>query len=175
MYYSIRISVFDWLPQRVVDVLKGKALEDATNWVIQWSEINRRRREKKNNTKLQRSSWERCLLLPEFGDKIQRGEKGGFLKSLSSIISNSNPSTFAANSADEGKDGMLRSGEREACLIEALRKFERTPDKAELAENQEHHYFSDFTILRRATMIGAVFLLICLNIYLAAWRKKCVK
>ena len=39
VYYSVEISVFDWMPKFVVDFLSKKALTDATAWVKKFSEL----------------------------------------------------------------------------------------------------------------------------------------
>lgn len=39
LYYSVQVSMFDWVPKFVVDFLSSKALTDATAWVKKYSEI----------------------------------------------------------------------------------------------------------------------------------------
>eukprot|EP01083_Nonionella_stella_P285706 972622_1 len=38
LYYSVEISMFDWVPKFVVDFMSTKALTDATGWVKKYSE-----------------------------------------------------------------------------------------------------------------------------------------
>jgi len=44
VYYSVRMGVYDWVPARVVEAVKGRALEEATGWVKRWGEKNMERR-----------------------------------------------------------------------------------------------------------------------------------
>ena len=39
LYYSVGVSMFDWVPKFVVDFMSSKALTDATAWVKKFSEI----------------------------------------------------------------------------------------------------------------------------------------
>ena len=39
LYYSVQVSMFDWVPKFVVDFMSSKALTDATAWVKKYSEI----------------------------------------------------------------------------------------------------------------------------------------
>eukprot|EP00549_Striatella_unipunctata_P023597 CAMPEP_0118701862 /NCGR_PEP_ID=MMETSP0800-20121206/17519_1 /TAXON_ID=210618 ORGANISM="Striatella unipunctata, Strain CCMP2910" /NCGR_SAMPLE_ID=MMETSP0800 /ASSEMBLY_ACC=CAM_ASM_000638 /LENGTH=317 /DNA_ID=CAMNT_0006602895 /DNA_START=332 /DNA_END=1285 /DNA_ORIENTATION=+ len=39
VFYSVSMSVFDWVPSFVVDILSTKALTDATGWVKKYSEL----------------------------------------------------------------------------------------------------------------------------------------
>jgi len=39
VYYSVQVSMFDWVPKFVVDFMSSKALTDATGWVKKFSEI----------------------------------------------------------------------------------------------------------------------------------------
>jgi ribosome-associated toxin RatA of RatAB toxin-antitoxin module len=38
VYYSVQVSMFDWVPQFVVNFMSSKALTDATGWVKKFSE-----------------------------------------------------------------------------------------------------------------------------------------
>ena len=37
VYYSVKVSMFDWVPQFVVNFMSSKALMDATGWVKTFS------------------------------------------------------------------------------------------------------------------------------------------
>jgi hypothetical protein len=39
VYYSVQVSMFDWVPKFVVDFMSSKALTDATAWVKKYSEL----------------------------------------------------------------------------------------------------------------------------------------
>ncbi|KAL7530993.1 hypothetical protein ACHAWF_003593 [Thalassiosira exigua] len=39
LYYSVAVSMFDWVPKFVVDFMSSKALTDATAWVKKYSEL----------------------------------------------------------------------------------------------------------------------------------------
>ena len=39
VYYSVEVSMFDWIPKFVVDFMSTKALTDATGWVKKYSEL----------------------------------------------------------------------------------------------------------------------------------------
>jgi len=39
LYYSVQVSMFDWVPKFVVDFMSSKALTDATAWVKKYSEM----------------------------------------------------------------------------------------------------------------------------------------
>lgn len=39
LYYSVQVSMFDWVPAFVVDFMSKKALTDATGWVKKFSEM----------------------------------------------------------------------------------------------------------------------------------------
>eukprot|EP00978_Attheya_sp_CCMP212_P003361 scaffold6952_cov48-Attheya_sp.AAC.1 len=39
VYYSVQVSMFDWVPKFVVDFMSSKALTDATGWVKKFSEL----------------------------------------------------------------------------------------------------------------------------------------
>jgi len=39
LYYSVQVSMFDWVPAFVVDFMSKKALTDATGWVKKYSEM----------------------------------------------------------------------------------------------------------------------------------------
>lgn len=39
VYYSVEVSMFDWVPQFVVNFMSSKALTDATGWVKKFSEL----------------------------------------------------------------------------------------------------------------------------------------
>lgn len=39
VYYSVQVSMFDWVPKFVVDFMSTKALTDATGWVKKYSEL----------------------------------------------------------------------------------------------------------------------------------------
>ena len=39
LYYSVQVSMFDWVPAFVVDFMSKKALTDATAWVKKYSEL----------------------------------------------------------------------------------------------------------------------------------------
>lgn len=39
LYYSVQVSMFDWVPKFVVDFMSSKALTDATAWVKKYSEL----------------------------------------------------------------------------------------------------------------------------------------
>eukprot|EP00581_Thalassiosira_minuscula_P009936 CAMPEP_0183708044 /NCGR_PEP_ID=MMETSP0737-20130205/4438_1 /TAXON_ID=385413 /ORGANISM="Thalassiosira miniscula, Strain CCMP1093" /LENGTH=336 /DNA_ID=CAMNT_0025935831 /DNA_START=113 /DNA_END=1123 /DNA_ORIENTATION=+ len=39
LYYSVGVSMFDWVPKFVVDFMSSKALTDATAWVKKYSEL----------------------------------------------------------------------------------------------------------------------------------------
>jgi hypothetical protein len=39
VYYSVQVSMFDWVPKFVVDFMSTKALTDATGWVKKFSEL----------------------------------------------------------------------------------------------------------------------------------------
>ena len=39
VYYSVEVSMFDWVPKFVVDFMSSKALTDATAWVKKYSEM----------------------------------------------------------------------------------------------------------------------------------------
>lgn len=39
VYYSVEVSMFDWVPKFVVDFMSTKALTDATAWVKKYSEL----------------------------------------------------------------------------------------------------------------------------------------
>merc|ERR1719375_2296644 len=39
LFYSVGVSMFDWVPKFVVDFMSSKALTDATAWVKKYSEI----------------------------------------------------------------------------------------------------------------------------------------
>ena len=68
-YYSVRVGVYDWLPKSVVNVLKGKALEDATDWVMRWSA--------KNGIEKRAGGGEDSDLSYRHCDKSRRGGAGG--------------------------------------------------------------------------------------------------
>ncbi len=39
LFYSVEVSMFDWVPKMVVDFMSAKALTDATAWVKKFSEL----------------------------------------------------------------------------------------------------------------------------------------
>jgi len=39
VFYSVEVSMFDWVPKFVMDFMSSKALTDATNWLKKYSEI----------------------------------------------------------------------------------------------------------------------------------------
>ncbi|GMI19983.1 hypothetical protein TrCOL_g6700 [Triparma columacea] len=39
VYYSVEVSMFDWVPKVVIDILSKKALTEATGWVKKQSEV----------------------------------------------------------------------------------------------------------------------------------------
>jgi len=39
LFYSVEVSMFDWVPKFVVDFMSSKALTDATSWVKKFSEL----------------------------------------------------------------------------------------------------------------------------------------
>lgn len=47
VYYSVEVSMFDWVPKVVIDILSKKALTEATGWVKKHSEVRERTRESK--------------------------------------------------------------------------------------------------------------------------------
>lgn len=51
LYYSVQVSMFDWVPSFVVDFMSKKALTDATAWVKKYSEIEWAKAKKEGTAK----------------------------------------------------------------------------------------------------------------------------
>jgi hypothetical protein len=49
VYYSVQVSLYDWVPKFVVDFMSTKALTDATTWVKKFSELEYLNQEGKTN------------------------------------------------------------------------------------------------------------------------------
>lgn len=50
LYYSVEVSMFDWVPKFVVDFMSTKALTDATGWVKKYSELEFKKQGRKEAT-----------------------------------------------------------------------------------------------------------------------------
>jgi hypothetical protein len=48
LFYSVEVSMFDWVPKFVVDFMSTKALTDATAWVKKYSELEYEKQGGKN-------------------------------------------------------------------------------------------------------------------------------
>lgn len=79
LYYSVEVSMFDWVPKFVVDFMSTKALTDATAWVKKFSELEF---EKMGGTKqvtitdtVQQSTKNNLLF-----DFLQKGTYSSFVK-----------------------------------------------------------------------------------------------
>lgn len=59
VYYSVEVSMFDWVPQFVVNFMSSKALTDATGWVKKFSELEAEKLEPpvKQEVKQKRKGW----------------------------------------------------------------------------------------------------------------------
>eukprot|EP00540_Astrosyne_radiata_P021142 CAMPEP_0116839380 /NCGR_PEP_ID=MMETSP0418-20121206/9735_1 /TAXON_ID=1158023 /ORGANISM="Astrosyne radiata, Strain 13vi08-1A" /LENGTH=325 /DNA_ID=CAMNT_0004469485 /DNA_START=94 /DNA_END=1071 /DNA_ORIENTATION=+ len=51
VYYSVEVSMFDWVPKFVVQFMSTKALTDATGWVKKFSEMEYAKMKKTDTTK----------------------------------------------------------------------------------------------------------------------------
>jgi len=194
VYYSVRMAVFDWVPRKVVDVIRGKALEEATTWVAEWSGINGRERERERERARERGgdgdgdgygggdgdnvgSWEHCLsshVGAGVGVGVKEKEiKKGVLKRIGGLLESASP----AIQVDDVLDGM---DDKDRCYVEVIDQMKRYWKRAddtcgEVGGGIGVGGFGDFTILRRFFMVGVIGMQICVTIYLAAWRKKALR
>lgn len=78
VYYSVQVSMFDWVPKFVVDFMSNKALTDATSWVKKYSELEWGKDPRRIAAELE---LERTLRLEEAGGTAAIGDpekaKGG--------------------------------------------------------------------------------------------------
>ena len=63
VYYSVEVSMFDWVPKFVVNFLSTKALTDATAWVKKYSEEEYAKMEPVQPTKKEKRKWAGGLFL----------------------------------------------------------------------------------------------------------------
>lgn len=79
LFYSVGVSMFDWVPKFVVDFMSSKALTDATAWVKKYSELEweKAKKEGRANTGAQQQQQPMKgpgFALP-FGNKKKREEE----------------------------------------------------------------------------------------------------
>eukprot|EP00985_Skeletonema_marinoi_P011206 scaffold5307_cov129-Skeletonema_marinoi.AAC.1 len=81
LYYSVGVSMFDWVPKFVVDFMSSKALTDATAWVKKFSEIEWAKEVAKGGTSRSSSAGAQVknkgplFALPFFGNKKKQEEE----------------------------------------------------------------------------------------------------
>jgi hypothetical protein len=63
LYYSVEVSMFDWVPKFVVNFLSTKALTDATAWVKKYSEEEYAKMGPVQTTKQEKTRWAGGLFL----------------------------------------------------------------------------------------------------------------
>ena len=77
VYYSVQVSMFDWVPKFVVNFLSTKALTDATAWVKKFSELEYLKQAPKKSTDDKAASATATTELTE-----KPGKRGWFQKLL---------------------------------------------------------------------------------------------
>lgn len=83
LFYSVQVSMFDWVPKFVVDFMSSKALTDATAWVKKYSEIEWAKelangggsRAKKTEAAKKAPESPFAKMLPSFGNKRKREDE----------------------------------------------------------------------------------------------------
>mmetsp|Transcript_9824 Transcript_9824/g.13898 ORF Transcript_9824/g.13898 Transcript_9824/m.13898 type:complete len:332 (-) Transcript_9824:58-1053(-) len=67
VFYSVEVSLFDWIPKFAVDFMSSKALTDATAWVKKYSELEYEDKEASSSAVVEPSSNEKVKTKPKKG------------------------------------------------------------------------------------------------------------
>lgn len=139
LFYSVEVSMFDWVPKFVVDFMSTKALTDATAWVKKYSELQyaKQREEYKNKVA--------AMEVMAKADKQSKKKKGFFAQF-----------GFGKNNKAEEENEKKRMEEEQRKILEAARRR-----KAE--EEARKKIFVSWT---RIGMASAIFVFSIYNIHL---------
>jgi hypothetical protein len=78
VYYSVEVSMFDWVPKFAVDFISTKALTDATGWVKKYSELEYKKQGGRSNDSINTTTSNDNKNNGDINMKKKKGLFGGF-------------------------------------------------------------------------------------------------